>query len=180
MSDLIIVCGLPATGKTTLATELSKALRIPCIHKDHLKEKLYELLGTTSMLTYVDSKRIGAVSIELLISMAEQNIENGVDLIIEAPFAYEKDNEKFWEWSKKFDDLNIYTIICSIDAVTRQKRFTTRERHQSHHDQERDFSQLYSEEIAEQYYEFPGKHIPVTTDREINTIVSELLLSLAY
>jgi adenylate kinase family enzyme len=40
MSKVIIVCGLPGSGKTTLSRELSKRLGIVCLHKDSIKEKL--------------------------------------------------------------------------------------------------------------------------------------------
>jgi predicted kinase len=37
---LIIVTGLPATGKTTLARELATRLRVPMLAKDAIKEPL--------------------------------------------------------------------------------------------------------------------------------------------
>ena len=42
MTKLIIICGLPGSGKTTLASELSKQTGIVCLHKDSIKEKLFE------------------------------------------------------------------------------------------------------------------------------------------
>lgn len=56
MSKLIIVAGMPGVGKTTLAKELSQKLNIPCLHKDSIKEKLYDSFGGNSL---EDSKNIG-------------------------------------------------------------------------------------------------------------------------
>ena len=40
---LIVVNGPPAAGKTTLASHLERALRLPRFSKDWFKEQLYEI-----------------------------------------------------------------------------------------------------------------------------------------
>lgn len=45
MSKVIVFCGLPGTEKTTLTKEVSKRLNMFCIHKDAIKERLYDRLG---------------------------------------------------------------------------------------------------------------------------------------
>ena len=42
---LIIIWGLPCTGKTTLGPWLAKELGLPFVHKDGIKESLFESLG---------------------------------------------------------------------------------------------------------------------------------------
>ncbi len=42
---VLLVTGLPATGKTTLARALAHALVLPVLAKDQIKEPLLELLG---------------------------------------------------------------------------------------------------------------------------------------
>jgi predicted kinase len=47
MEDLVVVAtGIPASGKTTLATALSAQLEWPLISKDVVKEALFDALGT--------------------------------------------------------------------------------------------------------------------------------------
>jgi len=59
---LIVVTGLPASGKTTLATALSSALALPLIRKDHYKELLFDTLGIGDRDW---SRRIGQAAIAL-------------------------------------------------------------------------------------------------------------------
>lgn len=42
---LILVTGIPASGKSTMAAYLSEALSIPMLSKDRIKELLYDTVG---------------------------------------------------------------------------------------------------------------------------------------
>lgn len=166
MSRLIIICGLPGSGKTTLAKKLSERLKVACIHKDTIKEALYSGLGLT---TLEDSKKIGKPSVEIMLAIAAQQIENGVDVIIESPFNFSDDYELFEKWQEAYD-LIVYSIICSIDGKERERRFLTRSRHEAHHDQARVLSgQDFS------YSGIPGIQIRVSTDLPVNILVDSII-----
>ena len=47
---LVVVTGMPAAGKTTVADSLSRSLSLPFVAKDTVKEHLYETLGTGNLL----------------------------------------------------------------------------------------------------------------------------------
>src|SRR4051794_10844242 len=42
----VVVSGIPASGKTTLARQLALALELPLVSKDVIKEALFDALGT--------------------------------------------------------------------------------------------------------------------------------------
>ena len=42
---IIIIAGIPASGKTTYAQYIAERLHIPFIGKDAIKEKLYDILN---------------------------------------------------------------------------------------------------------------------------------------
>lgn len=84
---LIIVCGLPATGKSTLAEELRDELRWPLFAKDQFKELLYDATDQgDEAYTRETSTIVGRQSIALLFLVARELLESNVSCIIEANF----------------------------------------------------------------------------------------------
>ena len=172
MSKLIVVCGLPGSGKTTLAKALSKRLNIACLHKDSLKENLFEILQLT---TLEDSKRIGAQSFELLMRLTEEQIANGADLVIESPFTFSDDYSTFQKWINAYN-VNVYAVICSISYEERRRRFLTRDRHHSHHDGERFAANPSMFEGDRGVHEnMPGKKIRIITDQPTHISVEKVI-----
>lgn len=170
MNKLIIVCGLPASGKTVLAKELSKKLGIVCFHKDSFKEGLYDIMKLSTM---EDSVRVGAMTIQLMYKVIDEQLANGQSIIMEAPFNYDKDYSLFREWRESYGT-NIYTVICSIDHNERKKRFTSRERHQSHREIDRTvIKNFVSDETV--YKKISGKKIFITTNKPVNKLVKEII-----
>jgi predicted kinase len=150
MSKLIVVCGLGGTGKTTLANALSKELNIACIHKDSIKAILYDKLGVVTEKTFLAFK-----------AFVEEQLANGVNIIIEATFDFAEDAQLLRAWQDKYE-LELVCIICSVDNAERKRRILSRERHISH--QDADLKQLQNIEIAHfDYSIMPGKHIAIST-----------------
>ncbi|MEN8252585.1 MAG: ATP-binding protein [Patescibacteria group bacterium] len=173
MSKLIVVCGYPGAGKTTLAKRLSTELKIGCLHKDSLKENLYELENCS---TLEESVKLGIVSIKLLFALMEENIKNKVDLIIEAPFNFEEDQIFFKDLIKIYN-IEFYCVICSVDEKIRQKRFVERERHTAHHDTER-LEKIDTERYKPRRFDFskmPERKIWIDTSKSIDENLKEVL-----
>ncbi|MCK9379000.1 MAG: ATP-binding protein [Candidatus Moranbacteria bacterium] len=171
MSKLIIVCGLSGSGKTTLASELSKKLNIVCIHKDSIKETLYEAQNCS---TLDDSKRLGSQSVELLLKLAEEHIKRNVDIVIESPFNFPDDYPLFESWIKDYG-VDIFSVICLINKNERARRFQERERHISHHDAERIIDHLKKEF---DYENIPGKQIRIETNVPVDELVKKVIFQL--
>jgi predicted kinase len=74
---LILVSGLPGTGKTRLALELGQTLQIPVLAKDRLQANL-RLLGLTG--------RNGPDGYHLILDLADQQLALGVGAILDAVF----------------------------------------------------------------------------------------------
>jgi predicted kinase len=84
---LVIVSGLPATGKSSLAEALRDALGWPLFTKDRFKELLYDVADRgASPFTRDDSRVIGQQSIALLSHVARELLESGDSCILEANY----------------------------------------------------------------------------------------------
>jgi predicted kinase len=167
MSRAIIFCGRSGSGKTALARAVSKQLNVVCLAKDTLKENLYEL---ESGQTLEDSFRVGKKAILLLLDLAEEAVQNGVDVIIESPFDHPDNAARFQHWIDLYA-ADVRIIICEIDEKTRLERTLRRPRHACHHDEERIAHGLYQKPVFD-YSTLPGEKLSVDTAQplEMNTV----------
>jgi adenylylsulfate kinase-like enzyme len=62
---VIIITGLPGTGKTTLGKHLTQRYHLPCLHKDGIKEILFDTIDECSLEL---SWKLGLSSILRLLS----------------------------------------------------------------------------------------------------------------
>lgn len=85
---LVIVTGRTGSGKTTLARRLATDVRLPLLHKDGVKESLYETLGAPNR---AESRRLGRASLILLRFIAGELLDAGVSLVLEANFRAKDD-----------------------------------------------------------------------------------------
>ena len=80
---LVVVTGMPSSGKTTVAESLARELRLPLIAKDEIKESLYDSLGAKDVAS---SGRLGTAAFALIFAFARAMLASGVSLIVEANF----------------------------------------------------------------------------------------------
>jgi predicted kinase len=82
---LIVIAGPPAAGKTTLAHQIARALRLPVICKDTLKETLFDHLGAGDRAR---SQQLGYAVIRCMIALAKEILLAGASVILEGPFIH--------------------------------------------------------------------------------------------
>lgn len=133
---LIIVNGLPATGKSTLAGPLSRDLQIPLIAKDTIKEFLFETLGVRDRSW---SNTLGKASNDFLYQLTDILLTDGQSIMIENAFEISFAKPKLQEIidTHRPDVLEIY---CYTSPSVRKQRFIARnesgDRHKGHADHE--------------------------------------------
>lgn len=81
----ILVTGVPAAGKSTMAKYLAGHLSIPMISKDMIKELLFDNVGFKSREEKV---KLGIASMNIMYYMAEQLMKFNQPFILENNFEY--------------------------------------------------------------------------------------------
>ncbi|MFZ3031584.1 MAG: ATP-binding protein [Candidatus Moraniibacteriota bacterium] len=171
MSKLIVICGLPGSGKTTLASELSRRLNIFCLHKDSVKESLFESL---KLSTLEDSKKIGYPAVKVALDLVEENIGRGIDVILESPFNFPEEGKLFEEWKEKYH-IDFFAVILQVGPEERRRRFVERERHRAHHDTDRLRMTGNTLEETCSYDHIPEKKLFLETNKPVEALVEKVM-----
>jgi len=133
---LILVSGMPATGKSTLARMIADALGWPLFTKDRFKELLFDV-GEYDPATFdrERSKVIGAQSVGLLKSVANTLLGFGVNVILESNFLPELAEPGP---SPILRDIQVRQVYCTVAPelfLTRyEARIAGNQRHPVHLD----------------------------------------------
>lgn len=127
----ILVTGIPAAGKSTMAEAISERLKLPVISKDSIKELLFDNVGFQSREEKVN---LGIASMEIMYYAAGQLMKAGQAFILENNFEYSSEHgmknllEKY--------QYSALTITLTGDYKAIYQRFLEREsspdRHRGH------------------------------------------------
>jgi thymidylate kinase len=122
----VVVSGLAASGKTSLAEPLAQALGVPLVSKDAIKEGLFEAVGYGGLAW---SQTLSRAADAAMVRIA-QDLDGAV-------------LDNFW-YAETVDELlaqlprPIIEVFCRCDPEVAYERFRRRVRHPGHADQERD------------------------------------------
>jgi predicted kinase len=148
---LVVVTGMPSSGKTTIAESLAERLRLPLIAKDDLKESLFESLGAGDVAW---SSRLGNAAYNLIFELASRILAAHVSMIVEANF--------FVDQATRFTSLPRHRLVqihCDAPLEVLLDRYAARERHPGHHDDEK------IDQLAARYER--GAHAPLPVPGEL-------------
>ncbi len=131
---LVIVTGLPCTGKTALAHRLSREIPLPILAKDDLKESLFDSLGWSDRDW---SMKLGRATILLLYQLVETLLRAGAPAIAETYFHPDLARAEFQAIQAR-TPFRPFVINCIADGEVLwqrwQNRLTSGERHPGHVD----------------------------------------------
>lgn len=83
--NLILIAGLPATGKSRFASYLQQRLNIPLLCKDSMKEILFDTIGFQS---HDEKTKLNHAALESLYYAARQILAAGSSVILENNFEW--------------------------------------------------------------------------------------------
>lgn len=131
---LLLVTGLPGTGKSTLARRLAPALGLPLIARDDLKESLFETLGWS---TVEWSQKLGRATYALVYLLMERLLAARCSLLVETLFDPAFANARFQQLQQRTPFQPVQVQLSTRPDVLVQRyaqRVDSGERHPGHVD----------------------------------------------
>lgn len=127
MKGLILVNGLPGSGKTTLARELAVALELPLFSKDACKEGLWDDVRPPGA---AESTALGRRALELM--WAGIAAAKG-PAVVESFWFVPRDREFLRADLQGAGTMAAAELWCELDPATARQRCRNRVRHSVHH-----------------------------------------------
>ena len=115
---LIVLSGLPGTGKSTIAEAIGRGLGIPVFAKDWLEGTL----KNSKLVTDETEKFLGSAGYGLLTVLAERQLMLGQSVILDSVASTESIRTTWKELCKKYNaEWCVIECICSDIAIHRSR-----------------------------------------------------------
>ena len=116
---LIIVCGLPGSGKTTFSRALARHFSAVHINSDKIRKTLFD----KPLYSEDEKKKVYAT----MTKEAENALKNGKNVIVDATF-YRKEYRNIIAEVAKRTNSEIYYVMCELDEAKIKERLTKRKK----------------------------------------------------
>jgi len=134
---LVVINGLPATGKTAIGRAMSSYLQIPLFSKDDYKEAMFDRLYCKDREW---SKQVGAAAIKIHFLVVESCLRAGQSCIMEnfmRPVTVDNFSERISDLCQRYG-FAITQVLVKAEGATLYRRFAERamsgNRHRGHCD----------------------------------------------
>jgi uncharacterized protein len=125
-----VVCGLPASGKSTLASALSNALNLKILSSDITRKQLFNLQPNhPEVVNFADgiySETATALTYGKILLLSQEHIEKGQSIIIDATYSRKSQRMELIRFARDMD-VNLIFIHCKVPLEILRKRLRKRE-----------------------------------------------------
>jgi uncharacterized protein len=177
---LWVVCGMAASGKTTIAGELAGTLNVNVFHSDQVRKALFEVNpeehGPVGFEAGIYSKGATALTYGKLLLLAQEQLEKGRSVILDATYSKVHDRTEAIRLARD-RDVNVLFIECTCSDRCMKERLESREEKSS--DSE---ARLQHFEALKRRYEPPDElpeslHLRVNTEKSVEANMAYILAS---
>ena len=125
---LILIAGMPASGKSTVAQKLSRRFGIPVLEKDAIKEELFDTLGFSD---YSQKRALDVAATAVLLRMADSLLAGGTSFILVNNFRADAADEVKGLLNKY--DVRCVTVFFRGDGDVFYQRYAQRDQNRARH-----------------------------------------------
>lgn len=137
----ILISGLPASGKTTLARQIAPALNLPVIDKDDLLDRLFESEGVGDAAW---RRMLSRESDALLMAEASASPMGAILVSFWRQTGMPLDSGTPTHWLREISD-PVVQLRCVCEPETAVLRFFQRQRHPGHLDGETPYAEVLAD-----------------------------------
>jgi len=120
---IIVLAGMPASGKSTAAAAISEVFGLPVIAKDRLKEVLFDVIGFEN---YAQKRLHDHAANALVISVTESMIRSGTPVILDNNF--DKPSAEALDRLCRSTGCPVVTLMFGGDPDAFYRRYVERDR----------------------------------------------------
>jgi predicted kinase len=157
---LLVITGLPATGKTTLARVVASRYSAALLAKDTVKEPLLDSIGAADPAA---SRRLSDASFAVLFALAHAQLGCGVSVVLEGNFRPREHAVPLQRLLTSVagdpEGARCAQVLCCVDEAVRRRRLAGRASDPGRHSGHRDAEQLGvggSQDEACAFIDIPG------------------------
>ncbi len=121
--NIIILAGMPASGKSTVAGRLKKEFDLPVLEKDALKEEIFDTMGFDC---YAMKRKTDHAANAVLLRCARALLENGQSMILDNNFDTAS-AERLNNLAREFG-AHCITVFFGGDVTAFYRRYVERDR----------------------------------------------------
>jgi hypothetical protein len=126
---LWVVCGMMATGKSTVARALADCLQISTIRSDVVRKQLFKSTnlasGVTDFEAGIYSRKATALTYGRLLREAQAQIEKGRSVILDATFSHREQRREAMRLAQEMAAWIVF-VQCTCSETTIRKRLLER------------------------------------------------------
>jgi hypothetical protein len=175
---LWVVCGMPGSGKSTISKELSRVFGIKTFNSDVIRKELFGMkhvnLSGLPFEEGIYSKNASGLTYGKLLLLAQEEIEKGNSVILDATYANEHHRDEVLRMASD-KDINIIFVECVLAENLLKERLSNRKTEFQISDAHLHHFEYFKKKFKPFNKVGDAMHIRVNTEKTLENCMQQIL-----